>query len=97
MSAPTAMKRKRDGRIQPYSEVLVAAHPGEYSEVRWNGTEWVEGRPLAAPAPAPAAPIEIAPQDGVAKAAPERVEMEPDTAAAPARKAKAKASKGAEA
>jgi len=95
MAGPTAMKRKRDGRIQPYSSVLVAAHPGDYVEVRWDGKAWQEAGPLVPPPPEPAAAIEIDPRDGVEKPAPERVEVEPETAAAPARKAKAKVAKGA--
>lgn len=98
MSAPLAMRRKEDGRLMPYSETLVAAKPGAYVEAVWDGKSWSDGRPLVAlPASPPAQTSTVPPTDGVDKAAPERVELEPDTAAAPARKAKAKASKGAEA
>ena len=86
MSAPVAMKRKRDGIAVPYSETVVRAHPGEYVELSWDGKAWTEGRPLAAPpAPPPVPVMKVSPLDGVEKPRPARVEVEPDTAAKPKR------------
>ena len=99
MNAPIAMKRKRDGLAMPYSKTIVAAHPGEYVELAWNGKEWTEGRPLVAPpSPPPPATTKVSPLDGVKKPVSERVQIEPDTALAPTKKAaKAKTAKAAEA
>ena len=97
MSAPLAMRRKSDGRLMPYSKTLVAANPGAFVAARLEDGKWVDGAPLAELPVTPVPAAKVSPTDGVGKAAPARVEIEPDTAASTARKAKAKASKGAEA
>ncbi|MBQ9345457.1 MAG: hypothetical protein IJT88_09620 [Kiritimatiellae bacterium] len=41
-----AMMRKKDGRIMPYSETLIAKHPGAY--VEWSKETGAADRPLVA-------------------------------------------------
>lgn len=42
-----AMMRKKDGRIMPYSETLIAKYPGAY--VEWCREKGAADRPLVAP------------------------------------------------
>jgi hypothetical protein len=79
-----SMKRKKDGRIIPYSEELVAAHPGEFLALKFDPAKrtFVEGAPLlpkAKPVPIDDDAVVFV-DDGREKppAAP-RVDPEPDT------------------
>lgn len=80
-----SMKRKKDGRIIPYSEELVAAHPGEFLALKFDPAKrtFVEGAPLlpkAKSAPIDDDAVVFVVDDGREKppAAP-RVDPEPDT------------------
>ena len=79
-----SMKRKKDGLILPYSEELVATHPGEFLALKYDAKtrKFVEGKPLL-PKPK-AAPIDddavVFVDDGRETPAPAPyVDPEPDT------------------